>query len=83
MGGLVNSLTMILRTHRLADVAITVEMKVRPEVTTPLQEAERLIPALSRAELYANENFPRPVADELRRLGHDVVSVPRLIKWLA
>jgi hypothetical protein len=27
------------------------------------------------ARLYSNENFPAPVAEELRRLGHDVVSV--------
>lgn len=27
------------------------------------------------ARLYADENFPRPVADELRRLGHDVVTL--------
>ncbi len=26
------------------------------------------------ARLYSNENFPRPVVDELRRLGHDVVT---------
>ena len=25
--------------------------------------------------LYANENFPRPVVEELRRLGHDVLTV--------
>lgn len=25
--------------------------------------------------LYSNENFPAPVAEELRRLGHDVVSI--------
>lgn len=24
------------------------------------------------AELYSNENFPQPIVDELRRLGHDV-----------
>ena len=27
------------------------------------------------AKLYANENFPLPVVEELRRLGHDVVTV--------
>lgn len=27
------------------------------------------------ARLYTNENFPRPVAEELRRLGHDVLTV--------
>jgi hypothetical protein len=27
------------------------------------------------ARLYANENFPLPVVEELRRLGHDVVTV--------
>lgn len=27
------------------------------------------------ARLYANENFPRPVVDELRSLGHDVVTI--------
>ena len=27
------------------------------------------------AHLYANENFPQPVVDELRRLGHDVLTV--------
>ena len=26
------------------------------------------------ARLYANENFPLPVVDELRRLGHDVLT---------
>jgi predicted nuclease of predicted toxin-antitoxin system len=25
--------------------------------------------------LYADENFPRPVVDELRRLGHDVLTL--------
>jgi len=25
-------------------------------------------------ELYADENFPRPVVDELHRLGHDIVT---------
>lgn len=27
------------------------------------------------ARLYANENFPRPVVDELRILGHDVLTI--------
>jgi hypothetical protein len=27
------------------------------------------------AQLYSNENFPRPVVVELRRLGHDVLTV--------
>jgi uncharacterized protein with PIN domain len=27
------------------------------------------------ARIYANENFPLPVADALRRLGHDVLTV--------
>jgi hypothetical protein len=27
------------------------------------------------ARLYANENFPHPVVDVLRRLGHDVVTI--------
>ncbi len=27
------------------------------------------------ARLYTNENFPRPAAEELRRLGHDVLTV--------
>src|SRR5437773_7790752 len=27
------------------------------------------------ARLYANENFPLPVVEELRRLGHDAVTV--------
>jgi hypothetical protein len=26
------------------------------------------------AQLYANENFPRPVVEELRRLGHQVLT---------
>jgi hypothetical protein len=26
------------------------------------------------ARLYANENFPLPVVEELRRLGHDVLT---------
>ena len=26
------------------------------------------------AKLYSNENFPQPVVDELRRLGHDVLT---------
>lgn len=27
------------------------------------------------ARLYSNENFPRPVVEELRRLGHDVLTI--------
>jgi len=27
------------------------------------------------ALIYANENFPQPVVEELRRLGHDVLTV--------
>jgi hypothetical protein len=27
------------------------------------------------ARLYSNENFPIPVVEELRKLGHDVVSI--------
>lgn len=27
------------------------------------------------ARLYANENFPLPVVEELRRLGHDVLTI--------
>ena len=27
------------------------------------------------ARLYANENFPLPVVEELRRLGHEVVTI--------
>jgi Domain of unknown function (DUF5615) len=27
------------------------------------------------ALLYSNENFPKPVVEELRRLGHDVLTV--------
>lgn len=27
------------------------------------------------ARLYANENFPLPVVEQLRRLGHDVVTM--------
>jgi len=27
------------------------------------------------ARLYTNENFPRPAAEELRRFGHDVLTV--------
>ena len=27
------------------------------------------------ALIYSNENFPRPVVEELRRLGHDVLTV--------
>ncbi|HQU47164.1 MAG TPA: DUF5615 family PIN-like protein, partial [Pirellulales bacterium] len=30
---------------------------------------------LSVALLYANENFPLPVVEELRRLGHDALTV--------
>jgi hypothetical protein len=26
------------------------------------------------ARIYANENFPLPVVEELRRLGHDVLT---------
>lgn len=26
------------------------------------------------AQIYANENFPLPVVEELRRLGHDIVT---------
>src|SRR5882724_4579445 len=26
------------------------------------------------AQLYANENFPRPVVEELRRLGHEILT---------
>ncbi len=29
------------------------------------------------ARLYANENFPLPVVEELRRLGHDAVTVAK------
>src|SRR6266700_3479372 len=29
---------------------------------------------IEMAQLYANENFPRPVAEELRRLGHTVLT---------
>lgn len=28
------------------------------------------------ARIYANENFPLPVVIELRRMGHDVLTVP-------
>ncbi|MDQ3222756.1 MAG: DUF5615 family PIN-like protein [Gemmatimonadota bacterium] len=28
----------------------------------------------ARARLYSNENFPQPVVEELRRLGHDVLT---------
>jgi predicted nuclease of predicted toxin-antitoxin system len=28
------------------------------------------------ARLYSNENFPLPVVEELRNLGHDVLTVP-------
>lgn len=27
------------------------------------------------ARLYANENFPLPVVEELRRLGHDILTI--------
>ena len=27
------------------------------------------------AKLYANENFPLPVVEELRRLGHDILTI--------
>ena len=27
------------------------------------------------ARLYSNENFPLPVVDELRRLGHDILTI--------
>ncbi len=27
------------------------------------------------AFLYSNENFPLPVVDELRKLGHDIVTI--------
>lgn len=27
------------------------------------------------AQLYSNENFPLPVVDELRRFGHDVMTI--------
>lgn len=27
------------------------------------------------AQLYSNENFPMPVVEELRQLGHDVVTI--------
>ena len=30
------------------------------------------------ARLYANENFPLPVVNELRRLGHDVLTTQRI-----
>jgi len=30
---------------------------------------------LNVARLYANENFPLPVVEELRRLGHDVLTI--------
>ena len=32
------------------------------------------------ARLYANENFPLPVVEELRRLGHDVRTVQEMGK---
>ncbi len=27
------------------------------------------------ARLYANENFPHPIVEELRKLGHDVLTI--------
>jgi hypothetical protein len=30
------------------------------------------------ARLYSNENFPLPVVQELRKLGHDVLTVQEL-----
>ena len=30
------------------------------------------------ARLYANENFPLPVVEELHRLGHDLVTISLL-----
>jgi hypothetical protein len=27
------------------------------------------------ARLYSNENFPLPIVDELRKLGHDVLTI--------
>jgi len=30
------------------------------------------------AKLYANENFPLPVVEELRRLGHDVLTIQEI-----
>lgn len=30
------------------------------------------------ARLYANENFPLPVVEELRRLGHDVLTIQEI-----
>jgi hypothetical protein len=27
------------------------------------------------AKLYSNENFPLPVVEELRQLGHDVLTI--------
>lgn len=30
------------------------------------------------ARLYADENFPLPVVEELRRLGHDVLTLPEV-----
>lgn len=32
------------------------------------------------ARLYANENFPLPVVEELRRLGHDVLTIQEMDK---
>ena len=30
---------------------------------------------LIMAFLYSNENFPLPVVDELRKLGHDIITI--------
>ncbi len=30
---------------------------------------------MSMASLYSNENFPLPVVEELKRLGHDVLTI--------
>ncbi len=32
------------------------------------------------ARLYSNENFPLPVGEELRRLGHDVLTIQEIGK---
>lgn len=32
------------------------------------------------AQLYGNENFPLPVVEELRRLGHDVLTIHEMGK---
>jgi hypothetical protein len=32
------------------------------------------------ANLYSNENFPLPVVEELRRLGHDVLTIQEMGK---